>query len=131
DESDGTFLDLHTELALVTSVEADHLEHYGSLAALQEAFGRFLAGATGGAVVCADDEAAFRLGGAVGAASYGTSDAADYRMVEPSTSGATSAFTIEHAGQDLGRISVAAPGLYNARHACGAVVAALRIGAPF
>ncbi len=45
DESDGTFLSLTPDVAVVTSVEADHLDHYGSFGALREAFERFLASA--------------------------------------------------------------------------------------
>src|SRR5437763_921735 len=67
DESDGTFLDLPVEVAVVTSVAPDHLDHWGGLDALEEAFGRFLAGA-GTALVCADDPPAARIGRQVGAA---------------------------------------------------------------
>ena len=55
DESDGTFLELAPEAALVTNVEPDHLDHYGSFDALVAAFERFLEEAPGTRVVCADD----------------------------------------------------------------------------
>src|ERR1035441_5331316 len=72
DESDGTFLDLHPQVALVTSVEADHLDHYGSLASLEAGFAQFLADASDARVVCADDPTAARLGRRAQAQSYGT-----------------------------------------------------------
>ena len=58
DESDGTFLELAAESAVLTSVEPDHLEHWGTAEALSAAFARFLAAAERLRVVCADDPGA-------------------------------------------------------------------------
>ncbi len=55
DESDGTFLELAAEAAIITNVEADHLDHYGSLDALIGAFEQFLSSVPGPRVVCADE----------------------------------------------------------------------------
>ena len=55
DESDGTFLQLGPEAAIVTSVEPDHLDYYGGFDALTAAFERFVDGVTGPVVCCADD----------------------------------------------------------------------------
>ena len=64
DENDHTFLSLDAEVAVVTSVESDHLENYGDEpAALVEAFAQFLAAAPH-RIVCADDPGAARLGAA-------------------------------------------------------------------
>ena len=82
DESDGTFLELPCDTAVVTSVEPDHLEHYGGFDVLEDAFDRFLGQATGNRLVCADDPGAAALGRRHGAVSYGTSSGADMRMVE-------------------------------------------------
>src|SRR5207344_1697157 len=54
DESDGTFLELAPEAVVVTNVEPDHLDHYGSFEALVDAFERFLGAVPGPRVVCAD-----------------------------------------------------------------------------
>ena len=62
DESDGTFLELPAEAAIVTNVEPDHLDHYGSFAGLRDAFDAFLSGIPGARVVCADDPEAAALG---------------------------------------------------------------------
>jgi UDP-N-acetylmuramate--alanine ligase len=131
DESDGTFLDLVPEVALVTNVEPDHLDHYGDVAHLEAAFSQFLAGAVATRIVCADDSAAARLGRLVHATTYGLSAGADYRMTDLVTRRSSSQFTLEHAGTALGRITLAVPGAHNARNACGAVVAGLAIGASF
>ena len=62
DESDGTFLVLGAAAAVVTSVDADHLERYGDLAGIEEAFRDFLGGVSGPRVVCLDDPGAARCG---------------------------------------------------------------------
>src|SRR5207244_12080872 len=123
DESDGTFLELRAEAVVVTSVEPDHLDHYGSWPALVDAFGRFLAAAPGPRVVCADDQVARRLGADAGAVTYGTAATADYRMEEVEGGRGGTRFTVVHGGETLGGVSLPVPGLYNARNACGALVA--------
>ena len=55
DESDGTFLELGVEAAIVTNVEPDHLDHYGDFDTMIQAFADFLARVPGPKVVCADD----------------------------------------------------------------------------
>jgi len=130
DESDGTFLDLRADVGIVTSVEPDHLEHYGGWEPLVDAFDRFIAGA-GTSVVCADDPVAARLGAAHAALSYGVSDGADYRMTDVQRGRSGVQFTVEHGGEVLGAIDLPIPGLHNARNACGALVAGMAMGAPF
>ncbi len=128
DESDGTFLDLPVDVALVTSVAPDHLDHWGDLDALEAAFGRFLAGARA-ALVCADDPPAARIGRQVGAATYGTAPDADYRLVDLVLEPAASSFVLDHGGQVLGRVRVPAPGRHNALNAAAALAAAMEGGA--
>ncbi len=79
DESDGSFLAYRPEIAVVTNVEPDHLDHYGSREAFERAFADFAAGVTGTLVTCDDDPGARRLATAAAAAgtrviSYGTGD---------------------------------------------------------
>jgi len=131
DESDGTFLELPAEAVVVTSVEPDHLEHYGSFENLVAAFDRFLAAATGPRVVCVDDPVAAQVGARNAALTYGTGDRAGYRIVDIDRSGDGIGFGLEHGGRSLGRVTVPTPGTHNARNAAGALVAALAIGAPF
>ena len=124
DESDGTFLALEPQIALVTNIEPDHLDYYGSLAAMEAAFARFL-GSAQTSVVCADDPTAARLGREVGAVTYGTSEGADYRMFDVTTARSSSRFSVVHQGQSLGDFQLVVPGAHNARNACGALVGAL------
>jgi UDP-N-acetylmuramate--alanine ligase len=131
DESDGTFLELPTEVAVVTSVEPDHLEHYGSVDALIDAFARFLGGASASRVVCADDPVAARLASEVGALTYGEAGHADYRMVDVRSDRSGSRFSLVHQGVELGPVNLPVPGRYNALNATAAIVTALGLGAPF
>ncbi len=131
DESDGTFLELPCAIALVTSVEPDHLEHYGTFAVLEEAFDRFVGHARDHRVVCADDPGAAVLGRRHRAVSYGTSSAADMRMVEVVGGRSSVRFDLVDHGEPVGEVEVPLPGLHNARNAAGAITAALLAGAPF
>ncbi|HEV2760166.1 MAG TPA: UDP-N-acetylmuramate--L-alanine ligase [Acidimicrobiales bacterium] len=131
DESDGTFLDLDAEVAVVTSVEPDHLEHYGGFGALVDAFALFLSGAQGGRLVCADDPMAARLGDAESAASYGFEPGAGLRIADYAVSRGATSFTLVQDGAELGRAQVPLPGRHNARNATAAIGAALLAGASF
>ena len=131
DESDRTFLSLDAEVAVVTSVESDHLDSYGGAPeALAEAFAQFLAAAPQ-RIVCADDAGAARLGAEVGAVTYGTDPSADFRMADVSLQMPSTEFELRHEGEPLGRVRLPTPGLHNARNAAAAVVAALTAGASF
>jgi len=132
DESDGTFLELHAPAVVVTSVEPDHLDYYGSLDAMEAAYGAFLGAAPGPRVVCADDEVAVRLAAeAGGAVSYGTSPKATLRMVDVTLARDHGRFCLQRDGADVGVIDLSVPGIHNARNAAGAVTIALELGAPF
>jgi len=131
DESDGTFIELGAEVAVVTNVEADHLDFYGDLSGVEAAFDRFLADAPGPNLVCADDPGARRLGAVHGAVTYGTAEDADYRIVDPVVGRVGSTFGLVHDGERLGDIRLPIPGLHNIRNATAALVAGMLVGAPF
>ncbi len=131
DESYGTFTALAPEVAVVTNVEADHLDHYGTFDALLAAFTGFLAATSGAKVVCADDPVAADLGRAAGAVTVGTSAVADYRMTDLSHRRSGVGFDLSGPDGRLGRLEVAVPGAHNARNAALATVAALSTGVGF
>lgn len=128
DESDGTFLELDPEAVIVTSVEADHLDHFGTFDALVESFSTFLARPAGPKVVCADDPVASALAGAAGAITYGVADDADYRIEGYVGGRSGSRFLLRARGALLGELRVAGPGLHNARNAAGAAACAFELG---
>jgi UDP-N-acetylmuramate--alanine ligase len=131
DESDGTFLELGADAALVTNVEPDHLEHYGDFDTLVAGFERFVAGVDGPVVVGVDDPVAAVLAADRGAVSYGTSAGADVRMVDVDADRTGVRFVVERHGVTLGRIGLPVPGVHNARNATGAVAMAIELGVPF
>ena len=131
DESDGTFIELPAAHAVVTSIEADHLDHYGSFDAIVSAFERFLQQAAGPNVVCADDPVAARLGRATGAVLYGTDEGADYRITNVHTERSSSSCDLSHDGELICTIELPVPGLHNLRNATAAAVTALQVGVPF
>src|SRR5207248_10797054 len=112
DESDGTFLELPTEVAIVTSVEADHLDHYGSAGAIEEAFAEFLTNARSLRVVCADDHIAARLAAGVDAVTYGLSPTADYRIDRFHVAPARTRLSVTRRGEPLPDVVLAPPGAH-------------------
>jgi UDP-N-acetylmuramate--alanine ligase len=130
DESDGTFLQLAPEIAVVTNVEPDHLDYYGDFDRLVDAFDSFLAAGVGGTVVGADDPVAARLGAAHGADLVGTSPGATYR-IEDLEVGHGVSFALRSHGEVLGRVALPVTGANIALNAAVAVATSLRVGAPF
>jgi UDP-N-acetylmuramate--alanine ligase len=131
DESDGTFLALDPEVAVVTNVEPDHLDFYGGFDQLVAAFDRFCTGRGGGVVVGADDTVAAELGRAHGADLVGTANDATYRIEDLRAGSDGVSFTLTAGGASLGTIAVPVMGANIARNAAVATVAALRVGAAF
>lgn len=130
DESYGSFGSLAADVAVVTNVEADHLDHYGTFESLVDAFGRFL-GAARVRIVSADDPVAARLGAAAGAVTVGTNPEATYAMTDLAVARSAVAFELGGPDGPLGRIEVPVPGGHNARNAALAAVGAMAAGASF
>ncbi|MBI2168958.1 MAG: UDP-N-acetylmuramate--L-alanine ligase [Actinobacteria bacterium] len=130
DESDGTFLRLHREVAVVTSVEPDHLEHWGGFEPLAEAFRQFLADTPGFALVWGDDPQVVAL--APGAAlTYGFSEGCDYQISSFEQGGEGCRFSLRGPEGELGRLAIPVPGRHNALNATAAAGTALALGVPF
>lgn len=131
DESDGTFLELPLAAAVVTNVDADHLDHFGSMEAIRAGFAEFLAGVDGPRLVCADDPAALDIGRQVGALTYGTSADADVRVEVITGDHGLQHLDLWRSGVSLGHIELPLRGLHMARNATAAVAMAVELGAPF
>ncbi|HEX8495844.1 MAG TPA: Mur ligase family protein, partial [Actinomycetales bacterium] len=137
DESDGTFVVYRPDVAVVTNVQADHLDHYGDLAGVEAGFLAFAASIRPGGVLvaCADDPGSARL--ALAAArpglrvvTYGESPAADVRMVDVRPSTVGSDFDVVDRGRRVGSVALRVPGRHNALNALAAVAAAVALGLP-
>ncbi|MBB3082079.1 UDP-N-acetylmuramate--L-alanine ligase [Geodermatophilus sabuli] len=135
DESDRSFLLLAPYGAIVTNVEADHLDNYGDLAAVEAAFDRFLGTVDPGGfvVLCADDPGSARLRGVPTRArvrTYGTAEDADLRLLDIEVGPDTTAWTAVLDGEVLGRVQIRVPGEHMARNSAAALLAALELGLP-
>jgi UDP-N-acetylmuramate--alanine ligase len=129
DESDGTFLALGAEAAIVTNVEPDHLEHWGGEAQLRAAFEQFVAAVPGPVVLCADDPGSVALvRHATHAVTYGTAPGSDYRIDTVATERTGVRFTIHHLEEAVDVAVPAAPGVHNARNAAAALALAHQLG---
>ena len=135
DESDGSFLLLQPQVAVVTNVEADHLDHYGTVEAVEQAFvdlvGRIAP--DGFLVACADDAGSLRLAdGArargVDVRTYGTRADADVRLAQVSTTGGRAGFEVVDRGRRLGRVQLRLPGRHNALNAGAAYAVGSGLG---
>lgn len=132
DESDGTFLSLAPDIAVVTNVEADHLDHYGSFGAVRAAFEQFASSAAHPPIVGGDDPVASEIGHRTGGDSVGTGADCSHRMVDVRPSRSSIAFDlVGDTGEQLGHLAIPVPGLHNARNAAVAAVAALAVGVSF
>jgi UDP-N-acetylmuramate--alanine ligase len=131
DESFGTFHELRPDWALLTNVEPDHLDHYGTFAGLRAAFEAYVGQATEGSVVSADDVVAAAIGRANGSRSVGTAADATFTMTDVALSRSSASFTLRGPEGELGPLVLGVPGLHNARNAALAVATALEIGVPF
>ncbi|MHB8219602.1 MAG: UDP-N-acetylmuramate--L-alanine ligase [Acidimicrobiales bacterium] len=129
DESYGSFRSIRPEVAVLTNVEPDHLDHYGTFTSLRDAFDRYLESASGARVTSADDPVGAAIGRRRGATSVGVSDTATYRMVDLVLDRSSLAFGLSGPDGPLGTMSVPVPGLHNARNAAMAAVAASLVGA--
>jgi UDP-N-acetylmuramate--alanine ligase len=125
DESDGTFLELAAEIAVVTSVEPDHLDHYGSFESLTEAFRLFLA-AVPRSVVYGDDPLVAGLA-PPGATTYGFAPGSSWRISEFAGGRSDVSFVLSGGGGS-GALSLPVPGRHNALNAAGAAAAAAAVG---
>ncbi len=128
DEAFGTFEQVHLGGLVITNVEADHVEHFGSVEALEDAFVRVARGVDGPVVACADDPGSRRVAERADVATYGTSTAADYRMTEVTPGVGQVAFRLTGPDLDL-TVHVPRAGLHMARNAAGALILAARMGA--
>ncbi len=132
DEYDRSFLALSPDVAIVTNVEADHLDIYGDLDGVMEAFNTFLRQVReGGTVIgCADDPGVGRLlaGFPGSATTYGMAAGSQVRAVGVRHANGRAHFDITEAGQTHRGFELAVPGAHNVKNSLGAAAAARALG---
>lgn len=136
DESDGSFLKFSTFLAVVTNIEDDHLDHYGTVENIKKAFVEFISHITyddGAAIVCIDNPGVRSILPRVNkkVVTYGFGEEADYRAENKRYDKHIMKFDVTHKGQLLGTISLHVPGTHNVLDALAATVTALYCGISF
>ena len=131
DESDGSFLKLMPILAVVTNIDHEHLDHYGTFDNVLAAFVQFINEVPfyGAALVCLDDE---HVQGIVPRVrrrviTYGLSAQADLRIVEIKLGPAASEFLLRDRERDLGWFKLPVPGHHNVLNATAAIGIALEL----
>lgn len=129
DESDGSFLLYDTSVALITNVDPDHLDHYGSLEAFEQAFVDFADRAREFVVISSDDEGAKRVTARLAherVLTFGEAADATVRVHSIETDGPV-AFAISYEGAEY-RARLRVPGRHNAINAAGAFAVLVGLG---
>jgi UDP-N-acetylmuramate--alanine ligase len=139
DESDGTFLKLPADIAVVTNIDPEHLDHFKTFEAVQDAFRTFVENVPfyGYAVMCMDHSVVQSLIGNIEdrrVLTYGENPQAEVRLVDVSHAGGTSLFTVllsDRAGNHyhaIEKIALPMPGRHNALNATAAIAVAHQLG---
>jgi UDP-N-acetylmuramate--alanine ligase len=135
DEYDRSFLSLRPAAALIGNIDSDHLDTYGDLDAIRDAFREFAEGMPFyGLVVANRDDAGVRavmprLTRKV--VTYGLEAGAEYRALEAKAEGQGMVFALERRGSRLGEIHLQVPGIHNVYNALGAAALSLEEGVGF
>ena len=133
DESDSSFLHYDTAVALITNVDPDHLDHFGSLEAFRAEFAKFASAATDFVVISSDDEGAIATTELINHArviTFGTAQSADIRISRVEDSGPRVKFDISD-GKTTQSVELGIAGRHNALNAAGAVAVLVNLGFDF
>jgi UDP-N-acetylmuramate--alanine ligase len=137
DESDGSFLMLSPTAAVVTCIEAEHLDNYKDLAEIEATFAAFVGKIREGGLLIAgrDDPRSAALAAAAArlelrVRTYGESPGADYRVTEVSVLGMTTRLTVTAPGAAPRTLTIRVPGRHYALDAAAAFAAAVELGVP-
>jgi len=139
DESDGTFLKLPADIAVITNIDPEHLDHFGTFDAIKKAFRAFVENIPfyGFAVMCLDHPTVQELVGQIEdrrIITYGENPQADVRLVDIDLSGGISRFSAIIRDRKTGRqtaiekVLVPMPGHHNALNATAAITVANQLG---
>src|SRR5947199_957657 len=139
DESDGTFLKLPTDVAIVTNVDPEHLDHFKTFDAVQDAFRNFVENVPfyGFAVMCIDHPVVQTLVGKIEdrrIITYGENPQADARLIDLTPTGGGSSFKVvfrdrkTEVAHEIGDLYLPMPGRHNAWNATAAIAVAHELG---
>lgn len=135
DESDGSFMHLSPTIAVVTNIDADHLDFYSGLDEIKQIFIDFINKVPfyGRAVLCLDDPNVQDILPEVKKRylTYGFSSQADFHAADVQHRQGRTSFTAFFQGEELGRISFRMPGRHNVLNALAVIAVAQELGVPF
>ncbi|GGG74329.1 UDP-N-acetylmuramate--L-alanine ligase [Paenibacillus radicis (ex Gao et al. 2016)] len=140
DESDGSFLQYHPAIAIVTNIEPDHLENYdGDFEKLKTAYVQFLSQVKedGKAIVCADDENVMEILPRLDAdargrlITYGIDGDVEYKAENITLGDRKVTFVMSKGGTKLGTVNLSVPGRHNVYNAMATIITCLEAGLPF
>lgn len=135
DEYDRSFLSLYPSMAIITNIEADHLDCYGSLQSIKDAFQSFTERIPFyGAVIACNDDCGVReiiphLHRTV--ITYGLNSSADYTAEKISFSRGRSSFTVKRRGEICGVVNLNLPGIHNVLNSLAVIAASTEMGIEF
>jgi len=130
DESDGSFLHYETAVALITNVDPDHLDHYGSLEAFEAEFAKFANGAKEFVAISSDDPGAKRVTKLLAekkVITFGQASGSTVQLLEIDASGPRVSFKLGFEGQEFAA-ELNIPGVHNAINAAGAFAVLVGLG---
>lgn len=133
DESDGSLVNLHPDVAVITNIDLEHLDHYPDIESIIECFRQFMQGTKPGGrfVICSDNLHLAQLAKEFpreSISSYGFNDGADYQLRNIKSRPGGTEFHLFHAGENLGTIEVNVPGRHNALNGVAACLATMQTG---
>lgn len=133
DESDGSFLTLYPKVAIVTNIENDHMDHYGTMDNILKAFRQFLHNlpeVDGVAILCYDNDYIREMAPEINRTkiTYAIEHEADYQAKNITTVGQNTSFDVYYQGEACGHIVLNVPGKHNVLNALATVAAAREMG---
>lgn len=133
DESDGSFLKFYPHISVVTNIEDDHMDHYGSMENIIKAFVQFVQNLdkeNGLAVLCFDNENIRNIAPKVDRnyISYALEHEADYTATDIVTDGPHTTFSVVYKGENLGKVTVNVPGRHNVLNALATIAVCRQLG---
>lgn len=135
DESDGSILKLSPTIAIITTVDEEHLDYYSGLAEIQEAFTRFANSVPfyGCSIVCLDQHNIQSIIGDIErrVITYGMMGQADVQAHDVEATAERTTFGVTAGGRECGRIDITMPGLHNVYNSLAAVAVGLELGVSF
>jgi len=137
DESDGSFLKLFPELAVITNIEADHLDYYAGLEAVIDAFEKFVKNISpgGSLILCADCPNARKMlersEPGMEILTYGLDEGADLGVKHLCMGESGSRYEVFYRERRLGEVRLTVPGKHNVRNSLAAIGVGLKVGTDF